>query len=202
MHRVVLREDEAITAVLNGMGTAGSARVWEERQGRRQGRPATVRRVTFSNTNSLRSTQAAAAAGARIERALTILGEDVPEHLRHAGELRIRHHRASLDELGRLGEPPLSKDAIAGRIRPLLLMADQRAARQGIPDTQAALDRSSPDAEAAHPSERAPDPRSATRPGPTRELRHRSSPPRGALRCPPVGAPQCHSRKPTALSGQ
>ncbi len=57
------------------------------------------------------------AAGARVERALEILGDDVPDHLRYAGELRAMNKQASLDELGRMADPPLTKDAIAGRIR-------------------------------------------------------------------------------------
>ncbi len=35
--------------------------------------------------------------------------------------------------------PPLTKDAIAGRIRRLLAMADKRAQELGIPDTEASL---------------------------------------------------------------
>jgi len=77
------------------------------------------------------------AAGARVERALEILGEDVPEHLRYAGGLRVAHKQASLDELGRLADPPMTKDAIAGRIRRLLAMADKRAVDLGIPGTEA-----------------------------------------------------------------
>ena len=46
---------------------------------------------------------------------------------------------ASLEELGQLADPPLTKDAIAGRIRRLLAMADRRAADQGIPTTEACL---------------------------------------------------------------
>ena len=33
------------------------------------------------------------------ERALLILGHEVPDHLRYAGELRVLHKHASLDEL-------------------------------------------------------------------------------------------------------
>ena len=36
-------------------------------------------------------------------------------------------------------DPPLTKDAIAGRIRRLLAMADKRAHELGIPDTEASL---------------------------------------------------------------
>ena len=40
------------------------------------------------------------AAGARVQRALEILGEDAPEHLAIAGRLRVEHKQASLEELG------------------------------------------------------------------------------------------------------
>ena len=78
-------------------------------------------------------------ASARVERALEILGDEVPEHLQAAGQLRLEHRQASLEELGRLHEPPLSKDAIAGRIRRLLATADKLAEERGIPDTEAGL---------------------------------------------------------------
>ena len=79
------------------------------------------------------------AAGARVERALEILGDDVPDHLKEAGRLRVEHKQASLEELGALADPPMTKDAIAGRIRRLLAMADKKARDLGIPDTEAAL---------------------------------------------------------------
>ena len=79
------------------------------------------------------------AAGARVERALEILGDEVPEHLKYAGKLRLEHKQASLEELGQLAEPPMTKDAIAGRIRRLLATADKKAAELGIPDTEANL---------------------------------------------------------------
>ena len=71
--------------------------------------------------------------------ALEILGSDAPEHLTVAGQLRIEHRQASLEELGQLASPPLTKDAIAGRIRRLLAMADKRAREEGVPGTDAHL---------------------------------------------------------------
>ena len=56
---------------------------------------------------------------------------------KYAGELRVAHKQASLDELGRLADPIMTKDAIAGRIRRLLAMADKRAQDLGIPGTEA-----------------------------------------------------------------
>ncbi|WP_313405754.1 DNA-binding protein WhiA, partial [Aeromicrobium sp.] len=97
------------------------------------------RLANFDDANQRRSARAAVAAGARAQRALDILGEDVPDHLRLAGQLRVQHREASLEELGQLHEPALTKDAIAGRIRRLLAMADKRAHDLGIDDTEAGL---------------------------------------------------------------
>ncbi len=44
-----------------------------------------------------------------------------------------------MEELGKHTDPPLTKDAVAGRIRRLLAMADKVAHDRGIPDTEAAL---------------------------------------------------------------
>jgi len=74
-----------------------------------------------------------------VQRAMEILGPTIPDHLKEAGELRINHGQASLEELGSLAVPPMTKDAIAGRIRRLLAMADKRAAELGIPDTESGL---------------------------------------------------------------
>jgi DNA-binding protein WhiA len=70
---------------------------------------------------------------------LYILGDTVPDHLSSAGRLRVEHRQASLEELGRLAEPPMTKDAVAGRIRRLLSMADRKAKQDGVPDTESAV---------------------------------------------------------------
>ena len=41
--------------------------------------------------------------------------------------------------LGKLHDPPLTKDAVAGRIRRLLATADKAAEAAGIPNTEASL---------------------------------------------------------------
>src|SRR5699024_2498429 len=97
------------------------------------------RLVNFDDANLRRSAQAAVAACARVERALEILGEDVPAHLRQAGELRLAHRDASLEERGRQADPPLTNDAVAGRIRRLLAIAAKRASTEGIPGTESAV---------------------------------------------------------------
>ena len=55
------------------------------------------------------------------------------------GKRRVEHRQASLEELGRLAEPQMTKDAVAGRIRRLLSMADRKAKQDGIPDTESAV---------------------------------------------------------------
>ncbi len=137
--RVVVREGEAIREALLEMGAARTADEWDQLRQRREVRAGVNRLVNFDDANLRRSAQAAVAACARVERALEILGDTVPDHLREAGDLRLAHRDASLDELGHHADPPLTKDAVAGRIRRLLAMADKKAEQEGIPGTEAAV---------------------------------------------------------------
>jgi DNA-binding protein WhiA len=135
--RVVIRDGDAISAMLTRLGAHDSVLAWEDRRMRREVRATANRLANFDDANLRRSARAAVAAGARVERALEILGDEVPEHLAVAGRLRLEHKQASLEELGALADPPLTKDAIAGRIRRLLAMADKRASELNIEGTEA-----------------------------------------------------------------
>lgn len=137
--RVVIRDGDAIGQLLTRLGAHESLLAWEERRMRREVRATANRLANFDDANLRRSARAAVAAGARVERALEILGDEVPDHLKLAGSLRLEHKQASLEELGQIHVPPLTKDAIAGRIRRLLAMADKKAQDQGIPGTEANL---------------------------------------------------------------
>lgn len=137
--RVVVREAEGIRGMLIAMGAAQTAAEWDQLRQRREVRAGVNRLVNFDDANLRRSAQAAVAACARVERALEILGDTVPDHLKQAGDLRLAHRDASLDELGHHADPPLTKDAVAGRIRRLLAMADKKAAQDGVPDTESAV---------------------------------------------------------------
>jgi len=137
--RVVIRDGDAIGAMLTRLGAHQSVLAWEERRMRREVRATANRLANFDDANLRRSARAAVAAGARVQRAMEILGEDVPDHLVVAGRLRLEHQQASLEELGALADPPMTKDAIAGRIRRLLALADKRASELGVPGTEAAL---------------------------------------------------------------
>jgi DNA-binding protein WhiA len=137
--RVVVRDGEAIGALLTRMGAQDTRLTWEERRMRREVRATANRLANFDDANLRRSARAAVAAGARVSRALEILADEAPEHLLSAGRLRLEHAQASLEELGALADPQLTKDAIAGRIRRLLAMADKRADELGVPNTEASL---------------------------------------------------------------
>lgn len=138
-HKVLIRDSETIGEMLQAMGAVEARATWDELRKVRETRNTANRLVNFDDANLRRSAQASVAACARVERALEILGDDVPEHLHYAGRLRLAHREASLDELGTRADPPLTKDAVAGRIRRLLAMADKAATEQGIPGTEANL---------------------------------------------------------------
>ena len=137
--RVVVKDGDAIGALLTRIGAHSSVLAWEERRVRREVRATANRLANFDDANLRRSARAAVAAAARVERALEILGDTVPDHLAAAGKLRVEHKQASLEELGRLADPPMTKDAVAGRIRRLLSMADRKAKVEGVPDTESAV---------------------------------------------------------------
>jgi DNA-binding protein WhiA len=137
--RVVVRDGDAIGALLTRLGAHESVMAWEERRMRREVRATANRLANFDDANLRRSARAAVAAAARVERALDILGPQAPHHLVSAGHLRLSNRQASLEELGQLSDPPMTKDAVAGRIRRLLAMADKHARDLGIPDTESAV---------------------------------------------------------------
>ncbi|MDQ3155037.1 MAG: DNA-binding protein WhiA [Actinomycetota bacterium] len=137
--RVVVRDGDAISALLTHLGAHESVLAWEERRMRREVRATANRLANFDDANLRRSARAAVASAARVQRALDLLGASTPEHLLVAGRLRLGNRQASLEELGQLADPPMTKDAVAGRIRRLLALADKRARDLGLPDTESVV---------------------------------------------------------------
>jgi len=137
--RVTVREPDAITALLTQIGAPDTAATWVRERTRHREHTPGPRLPGFDDANHTRATHAAADAAARAERALVILGDQVPDNLTAAAALRITHREVSLEALGRMMDPPMTKDAVAGRIRRLLALADATARRTGIPDTTTAL---------------------------------------------------------------
>ncbi|MDO5060329.1 MAG: DNA-binding protein WhiA [Actinomycetaceae bacterium] len=138
-HRVVVKDADGISLLLDKLGAKETFEIWNSRRQRRELRGNINRLANFDDANLRRSARAAVAAGARVQRAFEILGDDIPAHLFEAGQLRLQYKEASLEELGKLSEPQLTKDAVAGRIRRLLALADKVAGEKGIPDTEAAI---------------------------------------------------------------
>lgn len=137
--RAVVKDEHDIGALLTRCGAPRTRIVWEDELKKKQKSASNSRLANFDDANMRRSAQAAVAAAAKVSRALEILGDDVPDHLAEAGHLRITYRHASLEELGKLADPQMTKDAIAGRIRRLLTTADRRAKELGIPPTAEAL---------------------------------------------------------------
>jgi hypothetical protein len=134
--RVVIRDGDAIAAMLARLGAHHTMLTWEERRIRREVRATANRLANFDDANLRRSARAAVAAGARVQRAL----RSGRRRAKPPGRgLRLAHKQASLEELGAQHEPPLTKDAVAGRIRRLLATADRKAFELGVPATDAAL---------------------------------------------------------------
>lgn len=78
------------------------------------------------SANDARATVAASRAAAAVAEAFATLeraGVAVPDALAAAGRLRLAHPDLGLPELAARAEPPLSKDALAGRLRRLLTLA-------------------------------------------------------------------------------
>ncbi|MDN6854871.1 MAG: DNA-binding protein WhiA, partial [Bifidobacterium crudilactis] len=121
--RVTLRDPDAIERMLNLIGAPKSAREWTGKRNDGESRGKANRLANFDDANMRRSAKAAVEASEKVMEAFKLLGDSIPDNLRAAGQLRIDHRDASLEELGRLADPPVTKDAIAGRIRRLLQLA-------------------------------------------------------------------------------
>lgn len=139
-HRVDIREGDAIAAMLTRMGANDAVIRWEELRTEREVTGTANRLANFDDANMRRSADAAVVAVIRVKRAFEILGDDVPDNLREAGDFRIKYPEDSLNLLGERLNPPATKDAVAGRLRRLNTMADKKATELGIPTTLDAVD--------------------------------------------------------------
>lgn len=80
--RVVIRDGDAIGVLLTRLGAHESVLNWEERRMRREVRATANRLANFDDANLRRSARAAVAAAARVQRAMEILGPEIPDHLK------------------------------------------------------------------------------------------------------------------------
>jgi len=137
VERVMVVDDDAVEALLNRLGASQGVRAWQERQRRRQVHVTASTIATFDSANQRRSADAASAAVARVQAALVVLQDQAPRHLLEVGRLRLDHPQASLEQLGAPADPPLTKDAVAGRLRRLLSHAERYATSTRLPVPEA-----------------------------------------------------------------
>lgn len=137
--RLTIRGADDVAALLGVLGARTSLHMWDEQ---RHALPTVGPSCTtgFATANESRAVRSAKVTAARLGRAFEILDDTaVSADLAAAGRLRLAHPGISLDALGRLADPPATKDTIAGRLRRLLVTADTAARTGGIPDTYSAV---------------------------------------------------------------
>src|SRR4051794_2720830 len=137
--RVVVRDGDAIGVLLTRLGAHESVLAWEERRMRREVRATANRLANFDDANLRRSARAAppprpanaapparggprapaGPAGAGGGGGAGPRGEAPPPPLPGAGGRRRDHATPPLGERGARAAPPMTKDAVAGRIRRL-----------------------------------------------------------------------------------
>lgn len=126
-HRIVLRDRTGLAGALEAIG----APLWA----RENLDPAADERraeqvVQLRQANDERAAAAASLAADKIRAALDLLGDDVPVEMAVLARMRLDHPTESISALGR--RCGMTKDAVAGRLRRLRLLADERAALLGI----------------------------------------------------------------------
>lgn len=96
---MTLRDPDAIERMLILMGAPHSAREWTGKRSDGEARGKANRLANFDDANMRRSAKAAAEACDKVRQAFEILGDDVPDNLKSAGQLRLDHADASLEQL-------------------------------------------------------------------------------------------------------
>src|SRR5258708_7084276 len=102
--RVVIRDGDAISALLTRLGAHDSVLAWEDRRRRGVESGGADGPASLGGAGERRSAGAAAAPGARGERARGALADAAPPRLIGAREPRVKHRPPGLEELGQLAE--------------------------------------------------------------------------------------------------
>lgn len=125
--RVVLKSGEAIGDLLVAVGASSAFLAWDERRLRRQLRSDANRLANADTANVRRSVRAADRQVRRIEAVVQRWGWEVlDEPDRQVALARIANPTASLAELGRLLDPPVSKATVARRLDRIMSWIDER----------------------------------------------------------------------------
>ncbi|HBK85013.1 MAG TPA: DNA-binding protein WhiA [Firmicutes bacterium] len=124
---VYLKEGEQIVRFLNVVGAHAALLQFENARIKKQMRNQ-VNRLVNAETANLSKTVEAAMRQIEAIRSLAARQElaKLSPGLKQIAELRLSHPEASLQELGQLADPPLSKSAVNHRLRKLMSLACSR----------------------------------------------------------------------------
>ena len=117
--RLIVNQRAEVSGLLTRIGAAAAAEVVRRGDLPVAAPPVVRRQLAVANRD--RSAKAADTAVTALTVALQNPPDDTSGHLLEVGRLRLAHPELSLLELGRRADPPLTKDAVAGRLRRLLL---------------------------------------------------------------------------------
>lgn len=124
MSLVYLKGQNEITDMLSIFGAQSARFAMEDAFIRKELRNNANRAVNCDSANMERAIAAAARQAEAIERLIRTVGESsLPPALLETGKLRMQHPEASLEELGRLLDPPVGKSGVNHRLRRLERMA-------------------------------------------------------------------------------
>jgi cell division protein WhiA len=123
-HSVVyIKDAQTISMLLANLGATRALLHLEERRAVRQTKNAIRRTVNSEAANAKRAASSAARQRDAARHLVASVRLSLPRTLREAATLRIKHPSQTLRELARLSRPPISKAAMANRMRLLERLA-------------------------------------------------------------------------------
>jgi hypothetical protein len=124
-HAAYAKDGASVGRLLAAMGGHAAYLEWEEGGIWKSVRGEANRLANCDEANARRTARAAAEQRTWAEAALATIGEErLPVAVREIAHLRLANPGASLEELGGLCRPPITKPAVAGRLRRLAQLAD------------------------------------------------------------------------------
>ena len=126
MRLVYLKGQSAISDMLSVFGAQSARFAMEDAFIRKELRNNANRATNCDSANMERSVAAASRQTQAIERLISAVGENsLPPALLETAKLRLQYPEVSLEELGRLCDPPVGKSGVNHRLRKLEKMAEE-----------------------------------------------------------------------------
>jgi cell division protein WhiA len=133
-HRVVVKSGEGIGDLLVLVGATNAFLRWDEHRMRRQLRGEANRLANADAANLRRTVDAASEQIRAVEAAIDRVGwEALDDDLRDVALARLANPGATLQEVGRLVDPPVGKSAVHRRLQRLLELGAADGATEGEP---------------------------------------------------------------------